>query len=96
MGCAIKKEIEEFFSDWDWNPPKRIDRIQNELILFMGIGVLYYLVQLGLMLCFFPSFENVHWFGMKAYHLLFSFHCILIFFIYKHFIFVFPNQKGAA
>ena len=84
MGYVIQKEIEDFFQDdWDWKPKNKFERLQNEFICLIGIGVLYYLFFLGIMILFFPSFEMIAINSVKLYRLLFAGVSVAIYAIYR-------------
>ncbi|MGF7535343.1 hypothetical protein AAGG74_16965 [Bacillus mexicanus] len=84
IALFIKLELLEFFKkDWEWKPKNFIQKAQNEFFCIVGIGCLYYFSQVGAMIIFFPSFEEIAIHSYKLYNTLFIFSSVVIYIIYR-------------
>lgn len=83
IGYFFKSILLDYLKEYDWVPTNRVERISHELICALGIGVLYYAAQLGAMILFVPSFENVMVFGITLYHILFGTVAIIMYAFYR-------------
>ncbi|WP_273854069.1 hypothetical protein [Guptibacillus spartinae] len=84
IAIYIWYELKDFFGgDWDWTPKNRIERVQNELFGLVGIGALYYMTQMGIMIFFFPSFEELKVMGLHLYIVLFLLSSLIIYIFYR-------------
>lgn len=84
IALFIKLELLEFLKEgWEWKPKNFIQKVQNEFFCIIGIGCLYYFSQVGAMLIFFPSFEDIVIHSFKVYKTLFIFSSVVIYIIYR-------------
>lgn len=71
IGLFIKKEMMDFFKDFDWKPKNKIEKCQNIFIVTAGVGVYWYLLLLSIMVLFIPWFESYSLWNFKLYHIVF-------------------------
>lgn len=85
-GLVIDEEIESIKKEyeWDWKPKTRWDYYCTEWVGLVTIGLLYFMVQMGLGAIFFPGFDKIKFLGERyLYTYLFTFNSIIIYILYR-------------
>lgn len=81
-GLVLNEEIEILKKDYDWSWTART---KSEYMKIEYIGLLYFVVQMGLMAMFFPEFEQVRVGSneIQLFPFVFAFNSIIIYIIYR-------------
>ena len=84
-GLVIDEEVEitKKLYEWDWKATTKSDYYCTEWCGFVGICILYVMVQMGICMIFFPWFDKVQIGEHYIYPYVFIFNSIVIYIIYR-------------